>query len=256
MAGEREMSEFTKQRRSVIREGLNWLLDDRQSIDQSILKYGIYEAESTAAVKRLVRPGMTCLDVGANIGYYTLLMASLVGTEGTVLAFEPTEAFDVLADHIRINPGLASIIPYRVALGGEERTQDLSINYSWPPSAADPVRPTPTKIRSLDDFQLSQVDFIKVDTDGWELEFLQGAVYTLTGLLPPMLIEIYGYTLCQVSGLPREQSNATAMDLLTKLQELGYKLHWLSGEPIGNPQEVLNRDDMTCRSSNVLALSS
>ena len=249
------MSEFTKRRKPATRAGINWMLDDRQSIDQSILKYGIYEAESTAAVKRVVKPGMTCLDVGANIGYYTMLMASLVGKEGAILAFEPTESFDVLQEHIKLNPGLASIIPYRVALGAGERTVNLSLNYSWPPSAADPVKPTPTKMRSLDDFPIPKVDFIKVDTDGWELQFLHGAVETLRGFRPPMLIEICGYTLCNVGGLPRDQSNAAAMELLVKLQELGYKLHWLSGDPIGDPQEVLDRDDMTCRSNNILALA-
>lgn len=51
--------------------------------------FGYYEEDETRAISQLVRPGMTVLDIGANIGYYTLLMADLVGPLGRVHAFEP-----------------------------------------------------------------------------------------------------------------------------------------------------------------------
>lgn len=50
---------------------------------------GFWEAWVTLAIARQVQPGWRCVDVGANVGYFTLLMADLVGPEGAVLAVEP-----------------------------------------------------------------------------------------------------------------------------------------------------------------------
>jgi FkbM family methyltransferase len=63
-----------------------------------------YEPELAAALARLVRPGWTCADVGAHVGYFTLLLARLVGEEGSVLAFEaaPVNA-QLLAQNVKLN---------------------------------------------------------------------------------------------------------------------------------------------------------
>lgn len=62
---------------------------DQGSVARALRKKGRYEKEWTAWVRETVRPGMHALDVGANVGYYTVLLASLVGPSGSVVACEP-----------------------------------------------------------------------------------------------------------------------------------------------------------------------
>jgi hypothetical protein len=71
-------------------EGITLLVDTADvAVSQSILQEGTYEAHLTRVFRRYVRPGWRVVDVGANVGYYSMLAASLVGPQGEVLAFDP-----------------------------------------------------------------------------------------------------------------------------------------------------------------------
>jgi len=83
------------QPRSVMIRGCELYLDPGDTLEFARLK-DRYEAGTTAAFDRLVRPGDTVIDIGANLGYYTLLTASIVGDAGRVFAFEPDPAFFTL----------------------------------------------------------------------------------------------------------------------------------------------------------------
>jgi FkbM family methyltransferase len=83
-------------------EGHKMHLDSKDSLSLSI--NGGYEEFETALVKKLVKEGDMVLDIGANIGYYTLLMASIVGTKGKVYAFEPDPAnYELLRKNVILN---------------------------------------------------------------------------------------------------------------------------------------------------------
>src|ERR1039458_10694426 len=65
---------------------------------------GSYEAAKERKMIELVRPGMVCWDVGANVGFYTLLLAELVGAGGRVFAFEPVPRnVELLRRHVEMN---------------------------------------------------------------------------------------------------------------------------------------------------------
>ena len=65
---------------------------------------GVWEEAITAVFRSLVAPGMTVVEVGANVGYFTLLAAELVGPRGRVHAFEPDpELFELLRDNVEVN---------------------------------------------------------------------------------------------------------------------------------------------------------
>ncbi len=66
-----------------------WLNRADTLVTPSIAEHGMYEAHVTALLLRLLRPGMTFVDVGANIGYFSVLASKLVGPEGLVIAVEP-----------------------------------------------------------------------------------------------------------------------------------------------------------------------
>src|SRR5690606_15185214 len=87
-----------------------------------------YEPHVTAEVRRLLQPGMTFVDVGANIGYFALLAASLVGAQGKVIAFEPNlENCELLRRSIAANgfDDFVHVHPYAVAEKAQFFTLDV-----------------------------------------------------------------------------------------------------------------------------------
>jgi FkbM family methyltransferase len=89
-------------RESVEIGGHKLFLDPNDSLDLSIEP--VYEPELTAAIQRETKPGNVVADVGANIGYYTLILARCVGPEGRVFAFEPDPVnFALLQRNIEVN---------------------------------------------------------------------------------------------------------------------------------------------------------
>ncbi|BAB76932.1 FkbM family methyltransferase [Anabaena sp. FACHB-709] len=75
--------------------------DTNDVVSKAISKYGIYDLSLTEALWRLTSPGETAIDIGANIGYMTSIMAMKVGQKGKVLCFEPNpEVYKELSDNI------------------------------------------------------------------------------------------------------------------------------------------------------------
>src|SRR5205823_7493131 len=86
--------------------------------DFYIYYFGVWESRQTRAVKRIVRPGDVCFDVGANIGWYTLLLSQLASPGGQVHAFEPdARAYHQLEENARLNIGAINVRIHNIALG-------------------------------------------------------------------------------------------------------------------------------------------
>ncbi|GAG39683.1 unnamed protein product, partial [marine sediment metagenome] len=91
-------------------------------------KYSSLEDYETRLLRKTLREGMTIIDIGANIGYYTLLMGKLVGKDGTVYAFEPEKNnYRLLEKNILINK-IPNIIPTQKAAANGEGTVRLFIS--------------------------------------------------------------------------------------------------------------------------------
>jgi FkbM family methyltransferase len=83
--------------------------DAREIIEQYIYYFGVWEPHITAWISRRLAPGDTFVDVGANIGYYSLLASRLVGASGTVVAIEPSpRTFSKLNANMTLN-GLSNV---------------------------------------------------------------------------------------------------------------------------------------------------
>lgn len=190
----------------VNRRGVRWELDLAEGIDFSIWLRGYFEPETVAAYRHLVRPGVTVLDVGANIGAHTLHLAVAVGPRGRVIAFEPTApAFERLARNVALNPEIGDriILQQTMLLGRADAALPEALVSSWPllpRSQLDPIapgRPQPTTgaiSARLDDVlrsaSISSVAFVKLDVDGFELDVLQGARRLLEQSAPLILLEL------------------------------------------------------------------
>src|ERR1700752_2954375 len=84
---------------------LKMYVDSRDvSISPHLILDGVWEEGTEAALRRLVKPGMHVVEVGANVGYFTLTMAHIVGGQGSVVAFEPDPFLaQIIRDNAEIN---------------------------------------------------------------------------------------------------------------------------------------------------------
>jgi FkbM family methyltransferase len=154
--------------------------------------YGEYEVQLTKVIQRMVRPGDTCLDVGANFGYYTALLAKLVGPAGAVHAFEPLPSFHAMAtETISLNSAVSNVSVHNLGLGRAAGSFTVYTFSGLPQGHAssnsldrtDAV-PHLCFVNTLDEFVvqkgINRLDFMKVDVEGDELNVFLGGERTLS----------------------------------------------------------------------------
>lgn len=144
-------------------------------ISSHLMLDGFWEMWVTEAMMRVVRPGMTALDIGANLGFYTLLLADLVGPSGRVLAFEPNPAIaDRLRRSVAVNGFASTTDVHAVALGTATGEIAMELVREQPGGGrvveiTDDNRATVVPVRRLDDIPgAMDADFIKLDVEGAE----------------------------------------------------------------------------------------
>jgi FkbM family methyltransferase len=164
---------------------------------------GTYEPCVQEIYAALIRPGMTVYDVGANVGFLSVLAAKLAGSHGRVICFEPLPAnADAIEHNCSIN-GFQNMTVIREALGRkQERAEFLvSANVGWGrlaglPAGApgDLTEKLMVPVNSLDHWlrELAPPDVIKIDIEGGEIEMLEGARQMLSEIRPIVLVELHG----------------------------------------------------------------
>ena len=195
----------------VVRDGITYDLDLKQGIDFAIYLGGMFERNTAIALSKLTEPASLVLDIGANIGAHTLRLAKLVGPEGRVMAFEPTDfAFGKLRRNLELNPSLASRVdPSHCFLTATDGTSvPQAIYSSWPLAVEAGLhakhlgREMETKAaqaRSLDSVLTERADrkvqLVKLDVDGFECDVLGGATTLLRDVRPIFVMELAPYVL-------------------------------------------------------------
>jgi FkbM family methyltransferase len=148
----------------------------------ALLEDGCFEPVETSLIVSEIKPGDVVLDVGANLGYYTLLLARLVGAEGKVFAFEPDpNNFRLLKKNVRAN-GYRNVVLVQKAVADRSAVTRLHLS---PDNKGDhrlydsgdgrPVINVETV--ALDDYFADHegaIDFIKIDIQGSEAAALRG----------------------------------------------------------------------------------
>lgn len=234
----------------VNRSGLTYELDLCEGIDLALYLFGSFEPATRAALAKFVKPGMTVLDVGANIGAHTLYLAKLVGSEGRVFAFEPTEfAFAKLTRNLALNPALTSrVIAQQCYLAATDK-EDIpdEIWSSWPLAAGDDLHPvhlgagkstTGARARSVDgvlaDYGSPPVGVIKMDVDGAECDVLSGAAKTMAKDRPVFVMEWTPYTL--------EERGRSFAEMISFFAPLGYRFfHQTTGRELPSDAAAVAR---------------
>lgn len=170
-------------------------------LGRSLATLGIYEALETHLFRSLLHPGMTIVDIGANVGYYTLIAAELVANEGKVYAFEPDPTnYELLNRNVELN-GYQNVETVQRAVSDSSGTVTLYIdktnfgNRSMGKSnIVDDGGEVEVVTVSLDDFFESKmggcrVDVLKIDAQGAEGLIFNGARNTLRRHSPKIFME-------------------------------------------------------------------
>ena len=178
--------------------GKSWLKEKSITIDGSIIyldKFDSlclsinksYEKEETELIRQHVKKSDVILDIGANIGYYTILFSKL-GKE--VHAFEPDETnFSILQKNIKAN-NLTNVISNKKAVSNKNGTINLSLNKLNTGGHYITNKETGVKVETiiLDDY-IKSVDFVKMDVEGAETLALMGMKNLLANPNLKLLIE-------------------------------------------------------------------
>ncbi len=156
-----------------------------------------YEADVTAVFRRFIRPGMNVIDIGANIGYFTMLSASLAGAAGSVLAVEPNPRNARLLEASRRANGFDHVTLAQVAAGARTGLLVLHASYSngttsAPSDDLDTLLGSETvpcvRVDSLVEAG-REIGLIKLDVEGFEYQALEGCERLLRDWRPVIVSE-------------------------------------------------------------------
>jgi len=224
------------------------------------------EVHEVSTLRSLIRPGMVIVDVGANIGFYTLQMASWVGPSGKILAFEPDPfTFGLLERRVRASR-LANIDVHQLALGdrtGRATLYSSAYNRADNRLAASHVEPhveaSDVQVQRLDEFLSAhgspRIDAFKIDVQGSEAQVLRGAQDTLgrgvqwiwaefspnhlrgAGSAPDEFLEILASAGRSVFEVTEHGSLEAVVDFHTHAEKIGSSY----GDLVAMPPEVARR---------------
>lgn len=154
---------------------------------------GYWEMWITQCLAREIKPGMGCVDVGANVGYFTCVLADAVGDgDGWVYAFEPQATLAaMLVDTMKVNGWTSRVHVASLALSDRQGTGHLMVPGRDMGSASLGSGGSLVQLRQLDDLvqPLGPVHFMKLDVEGHEDRVLAGAQKVLRDSRPTLLIE-------------------------------------------------------------------
>jgi FkbM family methyltransferase len=201
-----------------------YLQDDDVAVGQHV-KRDAYEPNVTAVFRDRLRPGMHVLDIGANIGYYTMLSASLVLSSGSVTAIEPNPDSAKLLEASRRANSFDNVTVLQVAAGREpgllvfHGTFGDAMTSAAPDDAAALINSMTVPSFRVDDLipPNKNIDLVKIDVEGAEYNALLGASALIKRCHPTIVSEFSPNTMPGISGVDGRQ-------YLRFLLDFGYKV--------------------------------
>ena len=185
-------------------------------------------------LRLLLKPGMSVVDVGANLGYYLLFFESVIGVAGHVCLIEPSpENLSHLEKNIEANH-FGNVALHPIAVGQKEGVIGLRSGIN---SGVTGIEQGAYKvpIKPLDAVVDRKVDFIKIDVEGFELDVLRGAASVLHRDRPILFLEVHPHI------LPR--FGATVDDIQTELRKYysTFDIFYLLATPSGINTKIAER---------------
>jgi FkbM family methyltransferase len=179
-----------------------------------VLLDGYWEAWLTQFVARVIKPGMVAVDVGANMGYYSVLFSDLVGPTGRVIAVEPLPGTALLLRRtLELNGFAGRSKVFAVAAGAAVGAARLRVPEGEPKNATvvavraggDALAGDEVPVMPLDDILHGEtrVDFIKIDVEGFEEQVMAGLEATIERWRPSVVLEFNPLRCKDPAGLVR-----------------------------------------------------
>jgi FkbM family methyltransferase len=187
-------------------------------IGRSLDRYGEFSERETELFDRILRPGMTVVDVGADIGTHTIYFAKTVGPSGEVFAFEPQRVlYQMLCGNIALNR-YSNVVAANVALGSQLGTAlvpeiDYAKNGNFGEISVEESKSSEElAVKTLDSYGLKSCHLIKINIEGEEWAVLEGAKTLLKQQQSLLYVENYRAD--------------KSKDLIQWLFAKGYRLYW------------------------------
>jgi len=208
-----------------LKYGISMRLNTGDKLDYFIYYWRCWEPNETWLIRKILRPGDTFVDIGANIGYFSLIAGKIVGAKGQVHAFEPVPStVEKLRHNVAINK-FTNIMIHDYALSDKEGSvrinQLLEHNPGMNSMRADvsgtgrfwdiPSKPLDRVLAGSDPIKL-----VKIDVEGAEMLVLNGFRKHLTAIDAPAI-------LCEVTGSYLRSLGSSPEELFNFMNELGYR---------------------------------
>lgn len=190
---------------------------------------GCYEYDKQQLLITKVQEGSTFFDIGANVGFYTLLASVLAGARGHIYSFEPVRRnLNYLYRHLGLN-NISNVSVFEVAVSDHSGTSSFDSGTGPSTGKISPNGEISVDVVSLDTLyaegKISLPDCIKIDVEGAEYQVLNGALALLRRSHPIIFLAIHG---------DEERRACCAL-----LQTLGYQLKSLDHQEITRTSELL-----------------
>jgi FkbM family methyltransferase len=201
---------------------------DSRATPFEIFNFGDYEASEIAMVDHFLRPDSVILDIGANIGWYSLNLSKKVA-RGKVFAFEPLpKIFSRLMKNIKLN-NVENVRPLNFGLSNKAGSVAFFFNPKlWGATSAAKLHEksktarVTCKLKRLDDFIFNltdRIDFIKCDVEGAEKFVIEGGLEAIRKTLPAIFLEMLRKWSAKFGYHPN--------DIITILSGLGYQCFFI-----------------------------
>jgi FkbM family methyltransferase len=187
--------------------------------------YGTWEPSVVRVIVSEVKPGMTVADIGAHIGYYTLLLAKCVSPLGRVISFEPLpDNFTLLRKNVELNQ-IQHVQTFAEAVFSRNGELAIAIAEAGCNSGEASVvhlrgteqsRVPAVTLDSVSSRAGCRLDFVKMDVEGAEFDALLGAKETVARFRPKMLIELHHF-----------DGNVAGHPVLQLLASWDYGIQWI-----------------------------
>jgi len=203
-----------------------YLVND-QYIGQSLDRYGEFSHGEADLFCQVIRPGWTILEIGANLGAHTVLLAKAAGPQGVVHAFEPQRVvFQILCANVALN-ALNNVCAHHAAVGRAATTIHVprldyaSFQNFGGLSLGDYSEGDRVSVITVDSLEVPACHMVKIDVEGMESDVIAGAEQTIRRFRPVLYVEN-----------DRQEKSAA---LIGQLLALDYRLYWHL-PPLFNPQ--------------------
>lgn len=199
-------------------------ISNDEGISEELRIFKIHEPLTTELIKNIVKEGMNCIDLGSNLGYYTLLESKLVGDSGKVFAFEPSPVtYEHFKKNLEINK-ITNVNHFNIALGDTNGKIKFLISKmsNWCRVVDDSIKtldniidvPMFTLDKFVTEHKLKKIDFIRMDIEGYESKAYSGMTEIIKKFKPDFYMEIH----------PVFMGVEKTIEFLKKLKKDGYEI--------------------------------